>query len=174
MFRLIWLTIAGLCLGLMLSGCGGGAAVISTRAVVGAFRAAGFRNLAVISNRQSTLAFERAHPELAKVFGTAKPLDEDMTYSRRRGRLPFLPLLAVRFPSAKLAKRTFDRGYSAAALKAQLAQAAKEKVLPSGFSLDKLMTARVCNVVISSYNAHDDPALTARISRAVTLLRRRC
>ena len=35
-------------------------------------------------------------------------------------------------------------------------------------------TYRICNVIFWSYNAHDDPRLTARAQRAVSLLRAQC
>jgi hypothetical protein len=46
--------------------------------------------------------------------------------------------------------------------------------LPGGFDIANVTTARVCNVVIASYNAQGDPSLDARVSRAIALLRGKC
>ena len=45
---------------------------------------------------------------------------------------------------------------------------------PRGFAIRKVSAYRVCNVVLSSYNAHLDPRLTARVRHAVRLLRATC
>lgn len=45
---------------------------------------------------------------------------------------------------------------------------------PSRFSMTKIMTFRICNVIVWSYNAHRDPRLKARVKDVVGQLRGRC
>jgi hypothetical protein len=168
-----WLAVA-------LAGCGGHEGFISTPTALAVFREAGFTNLRVLSQRKAyeQLARRQGRPN-PRAYAAKYAIDEDtIVPSIARGvpNLAFGPLLAVRLPSAKFAKKTYKQGYSPDALRAQIAEARRKypEVLPRGFELAKLRTARVCNIVISSYNAKHDPMLDARLTRAIALLRRKC
>ena len=155
----------------MLAGCGSGEGYISTPQALRAFRRAGFSNLTVISNKKVTQHFDRTFPptELPRAL-RGKPLDEDTISTRAKG-WPFVALFAVRLPSSEDAKKAYQNN-NPAALRSEVAQ--MRQYLPQGFSLNKLMLARVCNILLSSFNAKRDPALTARFDRAVRLLRKEC
>lgn len=45
---------------------------------------------------------------------------------------------------------------------------------PRGFAVRKGVGYRICNVVLWSYNAHDDPRLTVKVGHATRLLRASC
>src|SRR5713101_2813998 len=80
---------------------------------------------------------------------SGKALDVDMIFRRADG-LVFAPLVAVRFPTAKDAKRRLanDQPLLQRALSPQ-----DRSVLPPGVNLARLRDVRVCNVVVTSYNA---------------------
>jgi len=46
--------------------------------------------------------------------------------------------------------------------------------LPHQFEIRRELAFQVCNVVLVSYNRHDDPQLTARIRRSARLLHASC
>jgi hypothetical protein len=94
------------------------------------------------------------------------PLDADMLFIGRL--LPFAPLLAVREPSSDLAKKTQDSNSS----NLTVAIDGNYAVLPPNFDVRRMRMARVCNVVISSYNAGNDHSLDSRLSRAIELLKK--
>jgi hypothetical protein len=45
---------------------------------------------------------------------------------------------------------------------------------PRGFAVNKAFGYRICNVVLWSYNAHNDPRLTMKVQHAARLLRAQC
>jgi len=92
---------------------------------------------------------------------------------------PFTALVAVRMPTVAAATRAYATGYSPSALKVQIAQARRDPTLyagavPRGLKLSQLHTARVCNVVLSSYNPGNDTTLSDRWGRALQALRGSC
>jgi hypothetical protein len=157
-----------LCLGLALAGCGGRERVISTRDAVAALRQAGFDHPSFFKSREIYKGFS------ARLL-TEIP-DVDWIFQRQaRGERPyyplFAPILALRTPSAGYAHK---HRYTPAAVRKSVAWARNAKLLPRAFSLDKLRTARVCNILVSSYNANRDPVLDTRVTRAVALLKAKC
>jgi hypothetical protein len=195
MFKLFGITLASVCVGLALTGCGEHEGFITTRTAVAALRDAGFSNLRVLSNRKAYQEYVRKHPDLVE-FARKHPgtplgkvgkqaLDVDTIYLARTPRWPptrtargftFGPLLAVRLPSVAYAKKTYKQGYSPEALRGQVAEARRNypEVLPRGFAFSRLRTARVCNVVVSSYNDTGDRSLDSRLDRALALLEDKC
>ncbi len=177
--RALLLAVAVLAAASALAGCGGGERVISTPSVVTALRHVGFRNLAVFSSKKAYEQLDRRlgrpHPKQDAARNAA---DEDVIYVQVNGN-PYLtlgPLVVARAPSAAIAKKDYDRGYSPSTIRSTIAQLRKQHVhvLPPHFDLAKLTTTRICNLILASYNAADDPALTARYNRAVRLLRSEC
>jgi hypothetical protein len=83
----------------------------------------------------------------------------------------FQPILLARTPSSGYARK---HRYTPAAVRKSVAWARNAKLLPRAFSLDRLRTARVCNILLSSYNAKGDPRLDARFMRAIALLKANC
>jgi hypothetical protein len=88
------------------------------------------------------------------------------------------PLYAVRLPSASDAKRTYERGYSHAAIAQQAAEARKRPglyagLLPEGFPAG-VKTERVCNVIVVANNPWHRTILDHEFDRALELLRAKC
>jgi hypothetical protein len=171
------LLVLGVSLAALASACGGtggGEGFISTKATVAALRDAGFRDLV---SSEEAYRNRKGIYKLLKLFRpSAQRPDIDLILSSSGGStVPYVPIFALRFPSAQSAKRTYDQGYSQQSLKAQVAELRRNKyAFPPGFSLSRLRTARVCNIVISSYNARTEPPLDARLNHAITLLRNKC
>jgi len=84
---------------------------------------------------------------------------------------PFSPLTAVRFATVEAAKQRLANDQPL--LEGTLSQQDRS-ALPDGFDAARLVDVQVCNVVVSSYNRDNDPALASRVERAVALLRREC
>ena len=155
-------------------GTGGGEGFISTKATVAALRDAGFRDLV---SSEETLRNGKGIYKLLKLFrSSTQRHDIDLILTSGGGStFPYVPILAIRFPSAESAKRAYDQGYSQRSLEAQVGELRRNKyAFPPGFSLSRLRTARVCNIVISSYNTRAEPPLEARVNHAITLLHRKC
>jgi uncharacterized protein YceK len=159
--------LLGLLVLLATSGCGSSDKRIETKTAVAAFHKAGFRALDVLSNAE-------AYKQLAALQPLASgqnPLDLDTIVQHGSRFGPLAPLMATRFPSVEMAKRRFasDQPLLQDGLPTEL-----RALLPRSFDVHRLREARVCNLVVSSYNRSDDPALTDRIDRALALLRRDC
>ena len=167
--------LAGLCVGLALTGCGGSdERFISTDAALAAFHQAGFRNLLVISQKKAAAQLaRRLGGHLPPGFSVEKALDEDTVLSTASEH-GWPALAATRFPSSAMAQQVYQRVANPEVLAKEFADARKSKLLPAGFAPDKVRTALVCNIVISSYNANRDPALDGRLDRAIALLRDKC
>ncbi|MGB2875073.1 MAG: hypothetical protein WBB76_06305 [Gaiellaceae bacterium] len=140
-------------LGLTVAACNGGGKNISTHATADSLRSAGFHRLVI-------------HP--------GKGYD----VIARKGRLKsFAPVQAVRFSSSSRAKKIYEVGYSRQAVKAAVADLRHKgygDALPRGFELRNFESIRVCNVIVSTYNAYADPSLDARLRRAAALHRKAC
>jgi len=160
------------------SGCGGSGGqdgFVKTSSVLAAFRAAGFAS----PFRGSNVAGMRA---LVKKVGlppssAAHALDEDLL-STRDGRFPFTSLAAVRLSSSKFAARTY-RLWGVDAMRRTVAQARAQPALykgffPPGFRVSMLRTARVCNVVLWSYNPRNSRVLDRRLENVVARLKEAC
>ena len=139
--------------------CGGTArpSTLTTKQVVASLRQVGFSPVTVsgVSSDGDTITFPPGTPK------------------------PFTALLAVRMSTVAAAKHTYANGYSTAALKAQIAEVRRDPSLyagsvPRGLKLSQLHTARVCNVVLASYNPQNDATLNGRWGRAVEAIRREC
>lgn len=150
------------------SGCGG-EPTVSTEEAVTALRDAGFRDLAIHSNVEvyRRLARERGDPDLAR-----DALDVDTIYPRERyENFVTMPFVAVRLPPTEMAETRYENDRPL--FVGQLTPAERE-LLPADFDPSLLREERVCNVVVSSYNADDDPELTRRFQRATELLHDAC
>ena len=157
-------------LALLCGGCGSTVQRLDTHAVLSALREAGFVHLKVLSNRK---AFEQLAREVhARSGATAQPLDLDTIMTRSAAGQPLLsPLLAIRYPSQADAEQGFKNN---APLLAGRLTREERSLLPHGFKLSRLHLARVCNVLVFSYNPSRSARLSNRIERAVELLRKRC
>lgn len=153
--------------GSALAGCGSGEKVISTNSALAVFRKAGFPNLIVLSNKKAA--------EQLGLADAAKAADMDTIVASVNGR-PALygPLLAVRLQSVGVATDDYAKFWAPKAIRAALKVARAQHVVPPGFDLRRFRSLRVCNLLLQSYNAHGDPGLSARFSRAVRLLQARC
>jgi hypothetical protein len=80
-------------------------------------------------------------------------------------------LSAVRFPSVAAAKRAQSSGVQ---FLTESIPANVRSALPADFDSKRVAEARVCNVVVASYNPDVAPAVSRRFNRVVTLLRSRC
>jgi hypothetical protein len=161
--------------------CGGSSeGYFSTGTLHTALRQAGFTDLRVIS--QKNLADQLSErmdcketPDTAVCLDLSSnpPPDEDAIYSgpTHKG---WPTLMAARLPSSARAKKVFERGYNPEAISQGITELRKYGALPAGFARDKLRAARVCNVILWSYNADRDPHITVSFGRAVRLLRGRC
>ena len=147
-------------------GCGSSGTQIETKTALAAFSQAGFRGLAVLANHQAFTQLDRLQPLAAG----QKALDVD-TIVTRGATLPLAPLAATRFPSISMAKRRIENDQP---LLQNRLSAQQRTLLPHSFDAAHLREVRVCNVVMSSYNPSDNPALRARFDRAVGLLRKHC
>jgi hypothetical protein len=190
MLRSILITSA---LAIALSSCGSSGhaeGLVSTQSALAALRKAGFRHLAVSS---AVTAYEEARRLHPKVFAKLRPADVDVIVAERV--LPvfafrrakhrqrptpllatpeFLPLWLVRYPSAPAARKSYKRGYSPRAIRTQVRDVRRFHILPRDFRAKWLRTARVCNLIIASYDPRPSRAFTARLKRAIALLRKRC
>jgi hypothetical protein len=165
-------TLAGVTVLFALTACGASEGFITTQEALSAFHRAGFTHLVVRNYRKAFMQFARQHPGFG-LTDLAKQAPDYDTIWIGRADWPFGPLFAVRLSSVQSAKKTYANNVPSQ-LVIEVGQVRKFHILPAGFSLDKLKVARVCNVVVSSYNADRSPALNARFERAVTLLRREC
>jgi len=135
---------------------------ISTNDALVSLRSAGFHRLVVHRN-----------------WGITEPTYDDID---PRGQWSeFAPIKALRFHSSARAKAAL---WTRAELNKELAAKRRYRPnpyvavgwldFPRGFDARKWHSARVCNVVVSSYNAKQDPSLTTRFKRAVSALRKKC
>jgi hypothetical protein len=161
---------------LVAASCGTSVHHLTTKQVVASLHAAGFLSTSVFSNVEATRVATRNNPAIDAKH--AADIDS-ITSPAGRGLTPFPSVLAIRLPSVDAAKQTYSQGYSPSALRAQLAAARRNPklysgLLPKGLELSQLRTARVCNVVLSSYDPRHDASLERRFDRALGLLRAAC
>ena len=147
--------------------CGSPSKTIDTKAALAVFRHAGFTSVAVVSAKDSArqVARQTGRPSLA-----VNVTDADWIYTPGYN-LVEMPLSAARLPSVGAAERRYANDQPL--LHGKLS-ADERSVAPRGFRADRLREVRVCNVVVSSYNADRDRTLARRFDRAVALLRARC
>jgi hypothetical protein len=151
----------------VLSSCGGGS--ISTPSARAALQSAGFDDIVVLRDQ-----------------GMEEPtFDEvDLRGNGPQGSAPFFgPLRLTRFHSAKEAKLAYWGDQSRPALSQIIynqhlhptpAYGERRFEFPRGFQLRKVLSFRICNVLLFSYNARLDPRLTAKVNRAARALRAKC
>ena len=162
MFRAIAMTLVGLALVPMGAGCGrGGERAIATQAALAAIREAGFR---VRTLETTAFLAERGVTEVDVITTNPRASGFSVTILQR--------LEAARYPTVQLAKETYEQTFSPRVLERLIPVMRRLNPLPRDFSLAKLRTARVCNIIVSSYNAKRDPLLDARIDRALLLLQK--
>ena len=82
-----------------------------------------------------------------------------------------MPLSVVRLPSVTAAKKRYANDEPL--LKGRLTPGEKN-IVPPGFDASNLTEVRVCNVVLSSYNANRVRSLARRFHRAIAGLRTKC
>ena len=143
----------------LVAGCGGSSArVLDTKTVLRTLEQAGFSNLKVRSNAE---AMKQLAKRLHKPSEADNPLDQDWIYEP-----PFYlgPVTASRLPTVAMAKRS----YAASPLPVPKAD------LPPGMDPTKLTLARVCNVLLISYNRNGSAVIRKRFDRAVELLKKQC
>jgi hypothetical protein len=156
-------------LALSCGACGSNPQRLDTRTVVSALHQAGFVHLKVFSNRE---AFEQLARKAHAPSEAAHAADIDTITTRPAADQPLRsPFLAIRYPSQADAEQGFRNN---APLLAGRLTREERALLPRGFRLSRLHLARVCNVLVFSYNPSRSARLSNRIERAVTLLRKRC
>ena len=126
---------------------------IDSGGVLTALRAAGFRNLVV---------YKRVAGSEATFVGTRGYSGEKVVE---------MPVSALRAPSVPAAKSRLANDQPL--LHGSLTSA-ERSVVPRDFEFRRLTEVRVCNVVLTSYNARNDRALSARFHRAQSRLRAAC
>ena len=177
MRRIISLAPVGVTIALFVAGCGSTPeGYLSTHDVVTSLRGAGFQQL---RRYDYTAAVKKAVTtgQLPQSLGR-NPMDYDLVWEQATS--PWLSrVYGVRLPSVAQAKKTYAAGYSKAALGKTLAEMAAHPSLyaglvPHDLKASDLRTARVCNVVLSSYNPTADQAVLRRFGRAVKLLQAAC
>jgi hypothetical protein len=149
-----------------LTGCG--ESKLSSESALAALRSAGFRGLVIHRNTGETDYIE----EIGRPW---PPIPEFWEAVR-----------VERFASNAKAKDGYKQGYSRASFRALVAHWRRHPKpcsdcgvvawlkLPRGFELRKVLTFRICNVILFSYNARLDPRLTGKMNRAAALLRAKC
>ncbi|MDT5355692.1 MAG: hypothetical protein QOJ56_4224 [Mycobacterium sp.] len=142
--------------------------MIDTPTLVRVLKDAGFRNVALISNKKSLakLARQLHRPELAR-----NPLDEDAILTRGYGNPLTMPLTAVRYGSTQAALK---RAQSDQPLLQRTLSQQERQLLPGGYEPGRLREVQICNVVVTSYNPTRDKRLDARFQRASSLLHQNC
>jgi hypothetical protein len=135
-------------------GCGSSSKTIDTQSTLAALRSAGFHNLAVVSYKVGK---------------------SDATFIRTRGyrgtAVVEMPVSALRASSVSAAKNRLANDQRL--LQGNLTPS-ERGLLPRDFDATRLREVRICNVVLASYNAANDAALTSRVRRAESLLRAAC
>lgn len=153
----------------LLAGCGSGRA-IAVDAGAQALHSAGFTHTYLQRHHESDTAVEG---EIDIVDVVAPPARRSAAFIK-----------SAYWPSARLIDYDSDKR-AAAAFKGRFTSARWHQLaadppcalcgrLPAGFAADKVRAYRICNVIFWSYNAAGKPAVTARVSRAVKLLRADC
>ena len=134
------------------SACGTAERLISRDALFGAMRSAGFTSLAL-----------RPSP----------PADADWIYTRGIpiARVEEMPIQAVRFDSIGAAQNRLANDQPL--LQGKLS-ASDRAILPTDFRRSRLTDVRVCNVVVTSYNAGTDPKLGRKLAKLLATLRGKC
>ena len=148
--------LASLC---VLAGCGG--TNLSTRSALASMERAGFQGLVV---RQDSGA------------------DQYIDVIVRPSSVPWFwkPVKLVRYDSSAKAKEAYNTGYSRKRFVAYWRSHPKTCPEcaplrpPRRFEARKVLSFRICNVILFSYNARLDHRLTAKVNRAAALLRREC
>jgi hypothetical protein len=155
---------------LVFTGCMGTENPLDTRTVLELVRQVGFTDVHVISSQVSMQELAQALHNVAGQMGGAA--EADLIYvGGGPTNLHGPVLVATRFESNAVAQESYETGPGH--LVEALSRVPRER-LPRSFDLSLLRAERVCNVVISSYNAERDPTLAPRLDQLVLALRRRC
>jgi len=151
----------------VLAGCG--STTISTDSAKSTLQAAGFHGLVVFR-----------HVEIDESIG-----EIDSVELGSRGPWVWRPVQLLRYRSsgtaAKAYKNVLSRAYFTRLIAywrhpPKLCSGCVDGTLklPRGFQMRKVMTFRICNLILWSYNARLDARLTVRVNRAASLLRVKC
>jgi hypothetical protein len=145
-----------------LTGCGEG--TLSSESALVDLQQAGFHGLVIERNAGNTEYLEMI--------------------DRPHSTTSFEPVRIVRYVSIGRAKNAWkEADFSREKLKGYVVYLKRHpkpspgefrEPLPSGFELRKVLSFRICNVILFSYNARLDRGLTARVNRAADLLRGDC
>jgi hypothetical protein len=158
---------------------------ISLTVAATALRRAGFATWVVRHTEVDERIGEIDHIDVARPVNPSSPRTE-LAYFWPRAEL-------VHFASSSIAAMVLKNAYSHAAMKRLEADwrrspgTAKDGATscgvgcivggiarPPGFAVRKVLGLQICNVVLWSFNAHNDPGLTARLRRAARFLRGTC
>jgi hypothetical protein len=162
----------------ILAGCGGNS-VISLDSAANAVRASGFRQVEVSRSVENDTVPGRGLVQVTigvvRVGSRAWPRIELLDYR---------PSGAASTSGSAWAARVYPTTFGPAHFKWLVRYwktgkrckgcAGGPPKRPPGFSLKKILSVRVCNVIVWSYNSRLDPRLTARVKHAVAQLRARC
>jgi hypothetical protein len=143
----------------LLAGCGRSGRTISSTSALHDLRSAGFTELEIARFTKASRNGEIdtiGLPDIAMAF------------------LP--PVQLIDYESDKTAIHFYGHGPTYVYRWYRADVRAGEGLVPSGFvySPKKTFSARICNVILWSYNLYDDPRLRGRLSRATRLLRQSC
>ena len=132
--------------------CGSSSRFLDKQAVVASLQESGFGHLAVRSS-------------------ATQKCDWIYTPGFTGARVVEMPIQVVRFESTDAAIRRYEADKP---LLTGTLSARDRSGLPPGFERSRLSEERVCNVVVSSYNADGDAAFAHRYEQVVAHLRKRC
>jgi hypothetical protein len=143
---------------LILAGCGGSEARISSTTALRDLKSAGFTELQIFRNTQ-------ANDRRGEIDKIGQP-DVAMEF------LP--PVQLIDYASDKDAIDLYRQPYVRRWYEADVR--AGQGLVPSNFvySPAKAFSTRICNVILWSYNVDNDPRLRGRLDRAARSLRRNC
>jgi hypothetical protein len=147
--------LASLC---VLAGCGG--TNLSTHFALASMEKAGFHGLVVQQDAGEDEDIDVITPSSGPWF--------------------WKPVKLVRYVSSAKAKEAYKNGYSRKRFVAYWSSHPKTCPEcaplrpPRGFEARKVLSFRICNVILFSYNARLDRRLTAKVNRAAALLRNEC
>jgi len=145
--------------GCVVAGCGGSGRTIASTTALHDLRSAGLTQLEIARftkpNRNGEID-TIGLPDIAMAF------------------LP--PVQLIDYASDKTAIHFYGRGPTYVYRWYRADVRAGQGLVPSGFvySPKKAFSARICNVILWSYNLYNDPRLPARLSRAARLLHQSC
>ncbi len=160
---------------LLTAACGSSVpTTLTTSQVVASLRDAGFHSVSIWSNGKMTRTAPPPEDPKAKMVEVTAIMSP-----ASKGPMPFSSLYAVRLSSAGFAQKSYEQGYSPAAVKTQIAEARRKPllyagILPKHVRLSAFHTTRICNVILASYNPRHDAAIDRRVQRVLATLREGC